>query len=60
MGLVEFGSLLTQIIMTFKFGTWKFGVAIILAWVFYLVANPVFAYFFKKRIANVDKQYMRW
>lgn len=60
MGFVENLSLLTQIIMTFRFGTWRYGIPIILAWLFYIIANPVFSFFFKKKIAEVDIYYSKW
>ena len=60
MGVVENLSLLTQIVMTFRFGTWRYGIVIILAWLFYIAANPTFAYFFKKKIGDVDVYYKKW
>jgi hypothetical protein len=60
MGFVENLSLLTQITMTFRFGTWRYGIPIILAWALYVIANPVFSYFFKKKIAEVDVYYSKW
>ena len=46
MGVVENLSLLTQIIMTYKFGTWRFLAPILIAWILYLIGNPVFALVF--------------
>ena len=60
MGIVENCSLFTQIILTFKQGTWQFGIVIIFAWIFLIFANPAFAYLFKKRVADVDIQYKKW
>ena len=60
MSFVENLSLLTQIVMTFRFGTWRYGIPIILAWALYVLANPVFSFFFKKKIAEVDIYYSKW
>jgi hypothetical protein len=60
MGVVENLSLLTQIVMTFKFGTWRFLGPILVAWLAYLAGNPVFAVYFKKKIGDVDAVYAKW
>jgi len=60
MGVVENLSLLTQIIMTYKFGTWRFLGPVLIAWIFYLIGNPVFAFVFNWKIGDVDPVYIKW
>ena len=60
MGLLEHGALLSQIILTFRYGTFRYSIFIILAWVFFLAANIVFAVLHHKRIAKKDRLYSNW
>lgn len=60
MGLLLQIALITQIILTFKFGTWRYNTVIIIAWLLYVAGQPLFQYFFTKRIIKEDKLYQQW
>lgn len=60
MGAIENLSFLTQIVMTFRFGTWRFIIPIILAYALYIAGNPTFAYLFQKRIGDQDVLFKGW
>jgi len=42
MGMLEHIAIISQIIMTFFFGTWRYAIVIILIWILHVVAQPLF------------------
>ena len=60
MGLLEHGCLLSQLILNFRFGTWLYGIVLILAYISFVAANIVFAVLHYRRISTQDKQYAYW
>jgi hypothetical protein len=60
MGFIENFSLLTQIVMTFKFGTFKYAISIIIAYILYLLGNSSFSIIYRLKIAKVDSAFQRW
>ena len=39
MGIVEHVALVTQIILTFNFGTWRYAIFIVIFWLLYVIVN---------------------
>ena len=60
MGIIEHVALVTQIILTYYWATWRFMVFIIIFWIMYVVCNILFQIKFKKEIIDKDKYYMMW
>jgi hypothetical protein len=60
MGIIENLSMATQIVMTFKFGTWRYIFPLIAAYGLYMLANPVFSVVFRFKIAMKDPAFVRW
>jgi len=60
MGIIENLSMFTQIVMTFKFGTWRYTIPIVAAYAIYVIANIVFAVLFHLKVAMADPAYARW
>ena len=60
MGIVEHVAYVTQIILTFKWGTWFFNVFIIILWLFYVAVNIFFQIRFRQEVINKDKFYSMW
>jgi len=57
MGALEFFCTLTQIFLTFMFGTYKYAIVIILIFVFYLALNITYFVMFQKRIKKSDQKF---
>ena len=60
MGLLEHGVILSQLLLNFKYGTWRYGVLIILAEGCYVLTNIVFAVLHYKRVTKKDRLYNNW
>ena len=60
MGVVEHIALITQIVLTFAFGTWKWAVPIILFWVAYVLCNILFQIRWYQEVVGKDKYYKMW
>ena len=60
MALLEHGCLLSQMILNFRFGTWKYGVFIILAWLAFVATNVAFVFIHYKKISKKDRLYNNW
>ena len=60
MGIVEHVALVTQIILTFKFGTWRYAIFIILFWALYVIVNIAFVIKFRNEVVKKDKMYAMW
>lgn len=55
MGIIENLSILTQIVMTFKFGTYRFAIPILLAYLAYIGGNVLYTMYFKKQFSGQDQ-----
>ena len=60
MGVLEHGILISEMILNFKFGTWRYGIFIILAWLCFVATNITFVVMHHKQVAKKDLQYRRW
>ena len=60
MGFLEHGILLSQIILTGKYGTAAYMVFIIIAWLIYVATNVVFFFMFMKQIVKEDQSFRSW
>ena len=60
MGLLEHGVLLSQIILNFKYGTFRYAVFLIFAWVSFVITNIVFSVCHYKKISKRDRAYSNW
>ena len=60
MGFLEHGIILSQIILTYKYGTILYLVFIVIAWVCYLATNIAFVIVHYKQVALKDRTYMNW
>lgn len=60
MGYLEQGILLSQIILTGKYGTSGFMAFIMIAWLIYNGTNVAFIFLFIKRIVRKDKKFRNW
>ena len=57
MGALEFFCTATQIFLTFKFGTFRYAIVVILIFVFYLALNITFFVMFMRRIKKSDAKF---
>ena len=60
MGILEHGCIISQIILNFKFGTWRYGAFLILAYAAFLATNISFVYCHKNKIVQKDRLYKSW
>ena len=60
MGLLEHGILLSQIILNFRYGTFRYSIFIILAWCFFCAANVTFVVLHYRRVTEKDRLYKNW
>ena len=60
MALLEHGCLLSQLILNFRFGTWKYGAFILLAWLAFVATNVAFVFIHYKKITKKDRLYNNW
>jgi len=60
MGLLEHGCILSQMILNFKYGTWRYGVFLMLAWFCYVAANIAFSFMHYFKIGKKDRLYNNW
>ena len=60
MGLLEHGAILSQLILNFKYGTWRYGVLLMLAEGFYVLGNLSFAVVHYKKVSKKDRLYNNW
>lgn len=60
MGLLEHGCILSQMILNFKYGTWRYGIFIMLAWLVYVASNIAFALVHYHTIGKKDRLYNNW
>lgn len=52
MGFLEHGILLSQIILTAKYGTWHYMIFIVIAYIIFNAINITYYFFFMKKIVN--------
>ena len=52
MGFLEHGILLSQIILTAKYGTWHYMIFIMIAYIVFNAINITYYFFFMKKIVN--------
>lgn len=60
MGFLEHGIILSQLILNFKYGTWRYGAFIMIAYAVWFVHNIVFMVLHYKRVTKKDKLYNNW
>ena len=60
MGILEHGILLSQIVLTFQYGTINYAIFIIIAWVCFVATNIVFWVLHYRRITLKDGRYNNW
>ena len=60
MGFLEHGIILSQIILTYKYGTINYLIFIVIAWVCFVATNIAFAIVHYKQVALKDRTYMNW
>lgn len=60
MGLIEHVGLITQLILTFDYGTWRYASTVGVFWFFYVAGNIGFYIYHLKVIAQEDRLYGKW
>ena len=60
MGLLEHGVLISEMVLNFRFGTWRYGIFIIGAWLCYVATNIAFVIMHYRKVTKRDKQYRAW
>ena len=60
MGIVEHVALVTTIVLTFSYATFRYAASAIFIWMTYVAANIIFYHKHYKMIATKDKRYMIW
>ena len=60
MGFLEHGILLSQIILTAKYGTWHYMIFIVAAWLVFCGTNIAFFILFLKNVVKRDRVFRNW
>lgn len=58
MGILEHAGIITQIILTYFYGTWRYMACVGAFWLFYVIGNIIFQIQFTKHVIGKDKLYI--